>query len=433
MKRGVAGALALCALVFASVALGAASFSDVAGDDNAAPDLTGVTVSETPDGVLTMTVAVANYETLPANSWFNIWFDLDSNQSTGDAGDEALIRYVSDGTVEFYLWDGFTLVERPAAGMSGRYEAGVLTVTTPKSALGTMASFGILAVSSRGQAVGSDELIASDYAPDSGRSAYVSPIQTAFPDPALDQDAAPDITTVRVSDAKDGWISFAISTPNYATLPGESVLALSIDTDNDAASGDEGAEILITSVGGESVLERWDAAAGSWREDTAPTRVRSRNVQNLVTVDIHRSELGNVRRFGFEVVAAAIDTDEGIVLAVDFAPDNLGFFKYALVNGPALRLLTGKTVGRPLQPHAGKRFTVSTPVRRSDTNRPIASGNVSCKVTADGANVRTAGRIRSGRAECTFVVPQGARAVRGSMTVRSGGTAVRANFSFKVR
>ena len=433
MKRGVAGALALCILVFASVALGAASFSDVAGDDNAAPDLTGVTVSETPDGVLTVTATVANYQTLPDNSWFNLWFDLDSNQSTGDAGDEALIRYVSDGAVEFYLWDGFTLVERPIAGMSGRYEAGVLTVTTPKNALGTMASFGILAVSSRGQAVGSDEVIASDYAPDSGRSAYVSPTQTAFPDPALDQDAAPDITTVRVSDAKDGWISFAISTPNYATLPGESVLALSIDTDNDAASGDEGAEILITSVGGESVLERWDAAASAWREDTAPTRVRSRNVQNLVTVDIHRSELGNVRRFGFEVVAADIDTAEGIVLAVDFAPDNLGFFKYALVNKPALRLIAGKTVGSPLRPRAGKQFTVSAPVRRSDTNRAIATGKVSCKVTADGANVRAAGRIRAGRAECTFVVPLDARAVRGSMTVRSGGTAVTTHFSFKVR
>ena len=432
MKRGLAGALALCVLVFAGAALSAASFSDVAGDDNAAPDLTTVTVSETPDGLLTLTVAVANYQTLPTNSWFNLWFDLDSNQSTGDAGDEALIRYVSDGTIEFYLWDGFTLVERAATGMSGRYDAGVLTVSAPKNALGTVTSFGILAVSSRGQTLGADELIASDYAPDRGRSAYVSPGQVAFPDPERDQDAAPDITTVRVSDAKDGWISFAIATPNYATLPGESALIISIDSDNRESTGDDGAEILITSVGGEPVLERWNAAAGAWGDDTAPTRLRARNDQNLVTIDVHRSELGEVARFGFEVIAAAINTAEGSVLAVDFAPNEAGFFKYALVNKPALRLIAGKTVGIPVQPRAGKPFTVSMPVRRSDTNRAITSGAVSCKVTADGKRVPAAGRIRAGRAQCTFVVPQSASAVRGSMTVRAGGTAVTARFSFKV-
>jgi hypothetical protein len=433
MKRGLAGALALCALVFAGVALSAASFSDVAGDDNAAPDVTTVGVSETPDGLLTVTVGVSNYPTLPTNSWFNLWFDLDSDQSTGDAGDEALIRYVSDGTVEFYRWDGFTLVERDAAGMSGRYEAGVLTVTAPKTALGAVASFGILAVSSRSQALGGDEVIASDYAPDRGRSPYAGPAQVAFPDPPLDHDAAPDITSVRVSDTKEGWISFAISTPNYATLPGESVLALSIDTDSDVTTGDEGAEILITSVGGASTLERWNRAASAWANDTAPTRVRARNEQNLITIDVHRSELGDVARFGFEVIAADINTAEGIVLAVDFAPDDLGFFKYALVNRPAVRLIVGKTVGTPAQPRAGKPFTVSVPVRRSDTNRPVTSGKVSCTVSADGKRVPASGRIRGGRAQCTFVVPQGTSAVRGSLTVRSAGTAATARFGFKVR
>jgi len=433
MKRGLAGALALCGLVFAGVALSAASFSDVAGDDNAAPDVTSVTLSETPEGVLSVTVAVANYQTLPENSWFNIWFDLDSDQGTGDAGDEALIRYVADGTIEFYLWDGFTLVQRAAAGMSARYDAGVLTLTAPKNALGTMASFGVLAVSSRGQALGAEELIASDYAPDSGRSAYVSPGQGAFPDAASDQDAAPDITSVRVSDSKDGWVSFAIATPNYATLPGESALIISIDSDNRASTGDDGSEILITSVGGESVLERWNATASAWRDDTAPTRVRSRNDENLVTVDVHRSELGEAVRFGFEVIAADINTAEGTVLAVDFAPDDFGFFKYALVNKPAIRLIAGKTLANPVQPRAGKPFTVSMPVRRSDTNRAITSGAVSCNVTADGKKVRAAGRVRSGRAQCTFVVPANASVVRGSMTVRTGGTAVTARFSFKVR
>ncbi len=33
-----------------------------------------------------------NYQTLPVNSWVNLWFDLDSDPSTGDDGDEGLVR-----------------------------------------------------------------------------------------------------------------------------------------------------------------------------------------------------------------------------------------------------------------------------------------------------------------------------------------------------
>jgi len=432
MKRGLAGTLVLCALALAGAGLGATSYTDTQGDDNAAPDITSVTVSESPDGTLTLAVAVRNYQTLPADSWFNVWFDLDSNQDTGDAGDEALVRYLSSGEIEFFLWDGSELVEGSTAGMTGRFEAGVLTVNLPKSALGTMPGFGILAVSARGQQLGEEELIASDYAPDRGRSAYVG-AQAAFPDPASDHDAAPDITSVLVSDAKDGWISFAITTPNYATLPGESVLVLSIDSDSRESTGDDGAEVLITSIGGEPVLERWDAAAQRWADDLAPTRVRTRNGGNVVTLDVHRSELGDVPRFGFAVIAADINTAAETVLAVDLAPDDLAFFRYTLVNKPALRLLAGQTFGTPARPRAGKPFMISLPVRRSDTNRPIAAGTVTCKITADGKRVPAVGKVRFGRGQCTFVVPKAAAVVRGSMSVRSGGTSVTARFSFRVR
>ena len=85
LLAGVLGAVSL--LVVAGAALAAASFSDPPGDNNAAPDVTTVAVSETPDGNLTIAATLANYQALPANSWVNLWFDLDSNQQTGDAGD----------------------------------------------------------------------------------------------------------------------------------------------------------------------------------------------------------------------------------------------------------------------------------------------------------------------------------------------------------
>jgi len=433
MRSWVVGLVTGALLVFAAAALADASFSDAQGDNNAAPDVTSVTVSESADGTITMVVTLANYQALPPNSWVNLWFDLDNNQRTGDAGDEALVRYVSNGTIDFFLWNGSELVSRPPAGMTGGFEAGILTVTAPKSALGSPASFGVLAVTSREQQLGEDELVASDYAPDRGRSPFVAPAQLVFPDPQGDEDAAPDITGVRVSDAKDGWISFAISTPNYVTLPVDTVLLLGIDRDGRPSTGDDGAEVLVTNIGGEVILERWNAREREWIEDDSPTRVRARNGGGVVTLDVHRSELDDVARFGFSLISADIDTFAESVLALDFMPDDQSFLRYTLVNKPALRLIGGQTFGTPGSPRAGRPFTVNLPVRRSDTGRAITSGTVTCNVTAGGKRVPAVGKVRAGGGQCSLVVPETAALVRGSMTVRSGGKSLSARFSFRVR
>ena len=76
-------------LLLTGVASGAASFADSTGDDNASPDITSVVVSEPVAGTLSVVVTVGNYQTLPKESWFNLWFDLDRNSNTGDpSGDE---------------------------------------------------------------------------------------------------------------------------------------------------------------------------------------------------------------------------------------------------------------------------------------------------------------------------------------------------------
>ena len=122
-----------------------------------------------------------------------------------------------------------------------------------------------------------------------------------------------------MSDAKDGWISIAVATPNYATLPGEAVLLFSLDLDNKASTGDNGAEGLITVIGGEIQLERWDSRAETWVGDELPTRLRMRNAGNVVTVDLHRSELVDEARFGFSVTAADLDLGSEEILGADFA------------------------------------------------------------------------------------------------------------------
>ena len=418
----------------AGVALGARGFSDPAGDDNAAPDATAVEISEPTAGVIAIRLTVANYPVLPENSWVNLWFDIDGNASTGDdAGDEALVRYLSSGTTELYTWNGTQYVAGSTAGIGASYAAGTLSVSVPRASVNAVAAFGLLAVSSRGQPVGDEELIASDFLPNVGRVAFTGPGPSTFPDPAGDHDAAPDIASVRVSDARSGWITFAITTPNYAVLPEQSAVVLTIDADDNPRTGEAGADLQLSLAAGEIALERWDGAR--WEPDDLPTRARHRNAGNVVSIDLHVSELGNAGRFRFSVLTADVNVAIQGVVAVDLAPDDFSFWRYSLTNRPALILTATRLFSRPAQPRAGKPFAVNLAVTRSDTGRPITTGSVGCRIRAAQSPVAAKGTVVGGSGRCAFVVPQGAKGktLRGTITVRTGGKAVAANFAYVVR
>ena len=438
MRVSVAFVAAGAVFLVTGLALGAASFTDGAGDANAAPDITSVQVSEAADGLVSVVVGVGNYETLPVDSWFNLWFDEDSNEGTGYDGDETLVRYVSTGALELYEWDGFAMIQRPtSAGMTGTYGAGVLTLTIPKADLGGDSSFGLLAIGARRQQIVVSQFIASDFAPDEGRSKYSGPAAATFTDSGHDEDAAPDITGVRVTDTKAGWIRFVVSTPNYTTLSSESALWVSIDSDNRAATSDIDAtpELQIGYLAGQLILERWDPRNGGWVEDTAPDLVRARNSGSAVTIEVRRSAVGRALRFGFSVTTADFDPLGGTVLALDIAPDSGGFYRYTLANKPVLSLAATRLSAAPTQPRAGKPFTVNLAVRRSDTRRGITSGTASCKGTLDGRSLKGTGSVARGAGHCSFAIPSsatGAR-LRGTITVRVDGKSVAAGFAYDVR
>jgi hypothetical protein len=236
-----------------------------------------------------------------------------------------------------------------------------------------------------------------------------------------------------VTDSKDGWLRFAISTPNYETLRDETLVVLSIDTDDRAATGEFGAEVTISSSAGKVQLFRWDASR-EWVKDDPTTRVRSRNAAGVVSFEVHQSELGNPKRVGFRVTSASIDSSTGRAVAFDQAPNDSSYWRYGLTSIPALRLLAGKPLGTPRQAFAGRTYEISLPVRRSDTGRGITSGTVVCRVLVSGKKVRATGNVVGGGGRCSFVVPASAtgRTVRGLITVRSGGKRVAADFSYLV-
>ncbi len=423
----------LCgALALGGVALAAASFSDRAGDNNAAPDVTSVTVSESAEGIATIVVAVSNYPALPPNSWFNVWFDLDNNPNTGDDGDEALVQYFDDGGIQFRRWVGNELVRRPATGMTGTYIAGTLTLTVPKAALDGVASFGVLAVGNRGQDDGDgDERVAADFAPSVGNTRYTAPGPLSITDAIGDNDAAPDITKVDVSDTRAGTIRFAITTPSHQTLRPSTWVEINFDVDRRRSTGDGGVDAYVGVEGREAYAGRWSPSEDDF-VDVPRSRVRASSAGGVVTFDVPRRFLQDVAGFDFYLVSGDSFDDEDN--AIDLAPNGAAWWRYTLANKPPVHLVAGTPKGIPARPSAGKRFAVTVPVLRSDTVRPITSGSAACTARVSGQALRAPGRVSGGLARCILSVPAGASgALRGTMTVRSGGASVGVRFTFAVR
>ena len=147
---------------------------------------------------------------------------------------------------------------------------------------------------------------------------------------------------------------------------------------------------------------------------------------HVVAIDLHISELGNAPRFGFSLLSVDLNTAVEGAVAADVAPSDFSYWGYALANRPALILIATDPVAKPSRPRAGRHFTVSLPVTRSDTGRSITNGVVTCRVLAAGAKLP---------AQCAFVVPRAAKGkvLRGTISVRSGGKVVARDFSYVVR
>lgn len=437
MRVSVAAAAACGAFLMTGLALGAASFTDTSDDNNAAPDITSIEVSEPANALVNVVVRVGNYDTLPLDSWLDVWFDEDSDETTGFDGDETVVRYSSNGTVQLFEWDGFVMVGRPLpAGTTASFASGALTMTVPNATVGGDSAFGVSAVAVRRQVLIVAPFLSTDFAPDRDRFAYTGPGLATFTDNGNDEDAAPDITGARVTDTKDGWISFSVTTPNYATLTDESALFVAIDSDNRAAISDidSAVELRVTYFRGDVFLERWDGRNGGWVQDVQTGLVRARNSGGVVTIDLRRSALGSTQRFGFALTAMDLDGAVGTVRAVDQAPDSGGFFRYAFANRPALVLVAAGISATPAQPRAGRAFAVELAVRRSDTNRGITAGRVTCTAKLGGKPLTGRGSVVRGAGRCSFAIPRDAAGrLQGRITVRVAGVSVAAGFAYVVR
>jgi hypothetical protein len=284
-----------------------------------------------------------------------------------------------------------------------------------------------------------------------GPSGTASPAATAensttYTDSTGENPAAPDISTIVVSNNDAGIISFRINLPNRPTLSSDMIIELWVDSDNNTATGDPdqaGVDYVMQLVQNEINLFRWDGTAFTRRFGDPSAVTLSFSYSSGITVRIAASELGETKRFRFftDVISGlTIDPVTGELSCPtppcpsDFAPGGgAGLFPYEVKLAPAT-LVVRRFVAAPSRPVAGKPFALRLQAARSDTGAVLRGGRVTCVGRVGTARLRATGRFVGNQAVCSWVIPAKAtgKTFRGSVTIVFEGLRVSRSFSGRI-
>lgn len=269
---------------------------------------------------------------------------------------------------------------------------------------------------------------------------------TSYQDSSGENPAAPDITTLTVSNNDVGVISFKINIPNRPQLTQDMLFLLFADTDANPQTGDPeslGADYVIQVFGGEAALFRWDGSDFTRRAGDPPATSLIFGYQSGITITISAAELGNTKRFGFAAIViggVAIDPVTGDLdftnSVSDVAPAaGAGLYQYEVKITPPT-LVVRKLAPTPAKPTAGKAFTLRLVAARSDTGAVVQNGKVSCVGRVGNARLKAqVQRVVAGAATCTWKIPAKAKrkTFRGSVVVVFEGLKASQGYASKVR
>lgn len=269
---------------------------------------------------------------------------------------------------------------------------------------------------------------------------------TTYQDSSGENPAAPDITTLTVSNNDAGVISFKIDIPNRAQLTQDMLILVFADTDANPQTGDPeslGADYVIQVFGGEAGLFRWDGTDFTRRAGDPPATSLIFSYQNGITITITAAELANTKRFGFAAIVIGGVTIDPVTNDLDFtnavsdiAPAaGAGFYQYEVRITPP-SLVAKKFTSAPAKPTAGRAFTLRLVAARSDTGAVVQNGRVSCIGRLGNTRLRAQlQRVVAGAATCTWNIPIAAKGktFRGSVGVTFEGLRASQGYASKVR
>jgi hypothetical protein len=279
----------------------------------------------------------------------------------------------------------------------------------------------------------------------SAAPARVAANTTTYQDSTGENPAAPDITTVVVSNNDAGMITFRINIPNRAQLDRDMLVDLFVDSDNNPATGDPelfGADYALELILGDIALFKWDGENFTRRPGDPPSTSLLYAYNGGVSINISSTELGNTKAFGFATIVLSGLVIDDVTGDIDFtkavgdaapAPD-AGLFKFEVKTAPA-KLEVQKVTHAPARPNAGKAFSLKMTVARSDTGAVLQGGRVTCVGRVGTARLRaTTARVVNRVVTCTWTIPAKAsgKTFRGSVTVVFEGLKATRSFSSKI-
>jgi hypothetical protein len=239
-------------------------------------------------------------------------------------------------------------------------------------------------------------------------------------DDFIEDTLGPDICGENaLTNDNEGTITFGMHIHNRKAFAANEHYGVFLDTDNNPATGVEGADYLVQVAGDGVELGKWDGTAFAKQATLAPAfwAPGYGPVFQLKAADV-----GDVKNFGFFFYSAD-DTN------FDYAPDR-GAWSYELT---PLQLGAGRpTLDRA---RAGRTFSARMTVVRSDLDIALTEGAITCSAKV-GAKVLTGnGRFAGNRLVCTWRLPKSSRGKRlsGNLAVVFQGVEAKRSFATTVR
>ncbi|CAN5117032.1 hypothetical protein BH20ACT13_BH20ACT13_10520 [soil metagenome] len=276
-------------------------------------------------------------------------------------------------------------------------------------------------------------------------AAYVAANSQTYQDSTGEDPAAPDITTLTVSNDDAGIVSFRVNVPNRPTLGQDMAFVIWVDTDNNPQTGDPdlgGVDYVIELFRNEVSLYKFDGSDFTRRFGDPSAVTLTFSYQAGLTARISASELGNTKAFRFFVEAIGglvIDPITGNVdgsnARADVAPSAaVGLYPYS-VNIARPTLVVRGIATTPAAPKAGKIFTMRMTAARSDTGAALQNGRVTCIGRVGTARLRAQlARVQGGAVTCTWLIPANAKGktFKGSAAVVFEGLRASRSISRKI-
>ena len=274
-----------------------------------------------------------------------------------------------------------------------------------------------------------------------GSAARSATNSQSYPDSTGEDPAAPDITSVGVTNDDSGLITFQINIANRPALTPDMLFLIFLDTDKSATTGDPqffGSDFAIQLDSSGVALFQWNGT-GFVVASSQSSLIYSYATTGA-TIRVNARDLNKSKGFNFAALAGSgITTDANgnpdfTNEHDDLAPDQgHGTFAYQVI--AKLTLTVGAFTTSPTPAKAGKAFSAGLAVTESDTNAGVDSGTITCAARIAGKAVPVkARRIVNGVAVCVWSIPKTARGktIRGSIALSLQGTQTARTFAARI-